>query len=441
MKIREIIIALFIFAPHISLYAKDRITLVFPGVFCQTNDLELCEEINTALVKAIKKEHKYRLLYGRSLKGKIDSTEEELIEKVFLSRLKTYIEEGKLHYKMASFDMAISTFEKGEAYLLSIIPFLERKSELIELKLYSALSFIGKGDEKQARNKLRELLILDPSFRMNPVQFPPWIMETFETVRREVMALPSGIVKVSSSIDGGDVYLDGKRRGRAPLTIKDVLPGDHYILVKKEKGGRGFKTFNLAPSTTEDITVTLYPPEFFIEGMVEPEFLKELLSSFMKSIEGRPDLLILLLIDSKPSIRIQLFDTEYELLSKGVGTSLKGVKEIASILDILYSRFSSYIDENGRIKSDTGAIGILPLNLSKNREFMSLFFSSTWTEGLRPEQKKGGNFISTVMGKGPLYKRWWFWTGAGILAGGTGGGLYLLVDYWTNPEGSITINF
>src|SRR5262249_13999940 len=77
---------------------------------------------------------------------------------------------------------------------------------------------------------------------------------------------PIGALKVESTPSGAQVTLDGKARGVTPLTLNDVAPGKHEVVLKSD-AGTVRRTVTVAANQTESLDeqifsgwVTVYSP-------------------------------------------------------------------------------------------------------------------------------------------------------------------------------------
>jgi len=65
-----------------------------------------------------------------------------------------------------------------------------------------------------------------------------------------------GSISVESSPAGADIYFDGNYRGRAPLTISDIWPGDYTIAAEMP----GYRTYTTTTSVSGDTHSSVYCP-------------------------------------------------------------------------------------------------------------------------------------------------------------------------------------
>lgn len=79
--------------------------------------------------------------------------------------------------------------------------------------------------------------------------------------KKEINLTPDkiyGSIKVSSSPSGADVYIDGQNKGKTPLTIGNLLPGNHTLELRKSSFVNVNKTISIIGNETisSDVTFT-----------------------------------------------------------------------------------------------------------------------------------------------------------------------------------------
>lgn len=67
----------------------------------------------------------------------------------------------------------------------------------------------------------------------------------------------TGTLRVVCNVPGADVYVDGEKKGVAPLTVKDLIPGDHIVLVKSKGFLPKQVAFKIALNQQSLVTVDL----------------------------------------------------------------------------------------------------------------------------------------------------------------------------------------
>lgn len=99
-------------------------------------------------------------------------------------------------------------------------------SDLSDLLIYRALAVGERGDAARAWDDYIRAATLDPSRRLDPVRFPPRVIETFARAVQAVAAAPTATLAVELP-RGCQLWLDGRNvSGQASLT---TARGEHYV--------------------------------------------------------------------------------------------------------------------------------------------------------------------------------------------------------------------
>ena len=111
---------------------------------------------------------------------------------------------------------------------------------LADAALQLAVERLVAGDQEGGEAALALLVRLAPERTVAAEGYPPAFVRELEGVRRRLLAAPRGAVRVLAPAGGGDsrVLLDGRALHGAPVVIKDVLPGEHFVRV--ERGSQAF---------------------------------------------------------------------------------------------------------------------------------------------------------------------------------------------------------
>ena len=105
---------------------------------------------------------------------------------------------------------------------------------------------VANGQSKPARAELERLLAIAPDAELPPAQFAPDLLAFARRTRKAVQARDARL-EVKSTPEGAEVWVDGKRRGVAPLAVRGLGAGDHHLALRAP----GFSLFQqLASGTT-----------------------------------------------------------------------------------------------------------------------------------------------------------------------------------------------
>ncbi len=131
----------------------------------------------------------------------------------------------KLKFREAANELekVISLFEAQHPY----IDF----NDLVEAYLNVAVAYFRLGMDTEGEKALSQVVRLDPERKLDAERYPPVFIRAFENMGRKVKKAPRATIEVKPTAAGVPVVLDGREVGRAPLIIKDVLKGTHYLRV------------------------------------------------------------------------------------------------------------------------------------------------------------------------------------------------------------------
>jgi len=114
----------------------------------------------------------------------------------------------------------------------------ERAGKLLsDAALQLAVERLIAGDEDSGDAALAQLVRLSPEREVNPADYPPAFIVELSGVRKRLLASPRGSLRVLAAPGEGEtrVLLDGRPLRSAPLLVKDLIPGEHFV--RLERGG------------------------------------------------------------------------------------------------------------------------------------------------------------------------------------------------------------
>jgi tetratricopeptide (TPR) repeat protein len=101
-------------------------------------------------------------------------------------------------------------------------------TDLSDLLIYRALAYTEQGDAARAWDDFVRAAALDPSRKLDPVRFPPRVVESFGRAAKSVLSTPPATLVVEAP-DGCEVRVDGRdTSGQRAIT---VMRGEHYLRV------------------------------------------------------------------------------------------------------------------------------------------------------------------------------------------------------------------
>jgi len=102
--------------------------------------------------------------------------------------------------------------------------------KLVDAMLQLSLAYYREGYEDNGEEVLTQAVVLRPELILDARQFSKGMKEAADAIRARFKKAEMGTIRVEASA-AGDVYLDGVKKGAAPLTLPDLHPGTHYVQV------------------------------------------------------------------------------------------------------------------------------------------------------------------------------------------------------------------
>lgn len=99
-------------------------------------------------------------------------------------------------------------------------------------QLLHALNYRSMGKVKESDTAFRNVLRLEPQYKLDPTLFAPSIRQAFEKVRNELAKAKKVKLDVKSTLPASEVYLDGLKVGQTPLSF-DAIAGTYDIRLVK----------------------------------------------------------------------------------------------------------------------------------------------------------------------------------------------------------------
>ncbi|MCB9760864.1 MAG: PEGA domain-containing protein [Alphaproteobacteria bacterium] len=353
---------------------------------------------------------------------------------------KAQLEEGRVLYERAQPDAAIPQLQKAVEELTEGIASTGSTKDLIEAYLVLALAHNGLGEDEPAREAFRQVVVLDPARELDPISYPPRVIDQFNAVRAEVLAQGTATVDITAPLppppraqDGEDapppvaqVMVDGRGIGEAPLRAEGLPPGMHHVWASAEGGLRGYAQLSVEPDQAQSIQLDMLagqledPSQTTIGRSRQTERLYTALGEYCQT-----PLVLLAGRISEEEVAVQLYSTRTGNFSQPL-TSKAGGDPVRAMEDLLPA-LAGYVTESGDIRSDRVSIDVAAFDVSTNAVLTKML--------LDPDEARQ---IEIIEGGGA---RWWVWAGIGaIVAGGAGTtAALLLTNDEPKEEGVITV--
>lgn len=151
---------------------------------------------------------------------------------------------------------ALAELARAERALLAMTTEPRARAMLATLNLQSARILSAK-NPKRALLHFRLVRALDPKLTtLDPAKFAPSAIKLFKSAATP--ARSKAFARITASFDGATVFIDGKPRGKAPLSL-ELEPGIHYLAAQFPNQKSSGQRIVLQPNQRTAINLTLTP--------------------------------------------------------------------------------------------------------------------------------------------------------------------------------------
>ena len=103
------------------------------------------------------------------------------------------LEAAKELYRVADFQKAVPLLHEAVQQLESLRDVEAARSRLVDAYLHLALSYCALGDPDAGKDAFRQLLVVDPSWRLDPAVYAPKVVDLFERARLSLPPEPAAV--------------------------------------------------------------------------------------------------------------------------------------------------------------------------------------------------------------------------------------------------------
>lgn len=134
--------------------------------------------------------------------------------------------------KKLKFREAATELEKVLSLMEGQHPYIDF-GELVGAYLNVAVAYFRLGLDSEGEKALAQVVRLDPERKLDAEKYPPVFIRAYDNVSKKLKKTPrsTGAIEVKPTVAGALVALDGREVGRAPILIKDVVKGTHFLRV------------------------------------------------------------------------------------------------------------------------------------------------------------------------------------------------------------------
>jgi hypothetical protein len=347
--------------------AGEQPSVAVVGVHGDGNQTAEELEAITADIVAGFKTAGFEVIHGSDLRNRLSSARESIVDEVYLEPVRSSFDEGRILYEKAQPEQAIVALSRAEAQLEGAEEFLRDPRLTVGVQLYLGLSHISLGHEDAARMAFSEVVRMDPDRVLDTLDYPPRIVDLFDSVRTQVLAREgaSVAVEVFDGTMGARVFVDGRMVGTTPAVVSGLPPGFHTILVDGGGAGRWFEELTLFEGEYRTISAGLETKGLaqgddrdFEDSRsgVTRRLYREL------AVASGADLVAVAAFDEVGDFRVGLYSGRSGTFSVNATASLAAAPGArAAFVRQLVERIALYSDSGGSIKAERVDTETIPL--------------------------------------------------------------------------------
>lgn len=175
-----------------------------------------------------------------------------------LARARVAYESFELDAALEILAEAVVAFEQATAVVADYGPYLEA------LKMQAAAYELA-GESRNAQRVFERLLALEPGLAISDLVSAENVQGTFAKAQKQHARKKPGTLTVYTTPAAAEVWVDGRFRGSAPLSIDFLPAGRHFVRVVRD-GYQSYGTAVEVPSDSEEtLQVSLRPTARFAE--------------------------------------------------------------------------------------------------------------------------------------------------------------------------------
>lgn len=346
------------------------------------------------------------------VRSRLAGRERLVVETAFLGAGRRALDEGRILYERAEFEDAINALGSAVELLTEAMPAATDNRLLIDALLTLGLTHFSAGETSPASDAFRQVVVLDPTRRLDAVKYSKPTVEFFDKVRAEVEARGTGTIEVTGN-PGLNVYIDGRSRGVTPLSLDGLPVGSHSVLVLGPDGQRAYEEVEVGKDARVKVSPRLDRGLLAETGASEDERrrqarqLYEALGTYVET-----DLVLMAGQISAGKVGIQLYEPRTGNLSTIL--SAEGGDSVDQLAATV-ARLPELVDDSGGLKTDQVFARAAPLDIGTNTLLLSLLLDPEPV--LAQTVETGGETGAATEDKkrGPP---WYVWAGIGTVAAG-----------------------
>lgn len=209
--------------------SAKRPTVVF-HVAAPASQMKVLKRTLSAVRRALRKDERLRYRPIQSILEKPKGSVRRLMKADAL------VAAGKKDLTNLEVGTAIKKFKKAvrlmQVSFVALVRIRQKAKPLARALRNLAIAYFLDGKAEKAKKTLQKLLVLAPKIRYSPELFPKQMAQLIDDERLMFDEFGTANVMVKTEPPGARIYLNARRVGRSPITIKNVRRGFNYITAR-----------------------------------------------------------------------------------------------------------------------------------------------------------------------------------------------------------------
>lgn len=354
-----------------SVQAEGLTELVVVGMHVPAELRETADEERVA--DAARRLKGFVVIGPDEVKSRLRGRGSRLVDEALQARGRDMLSEGRVLFEHADLESAQERISGAVAILESAMAGSTDGRHLIDALLVQGNIGLAMGNLDSARASYKRVVQLDPDRELDPVHYPPKVVELYASVRNAVRAVPFGTIDLLAADPAAVVVVDGRMRGQGSLTLRDMVPGIHHVLITGSSGHRDYRRVEVRPKERTKVAVSL--DAFFIAEPAESDSGRAKQTARLYRALGDQVTEGLILMGGQVGLEevgVQL----YEPRTGNFSTVLRqdvGFDPIQS-LSVLVSDIAALRSEQGMLYSDAVSTDELAIDIGNNTTLAKVLF-------------------------------------------------------------------
>ncbi|MCK6505705.1 PEGA domain-containing protein [Myxococcota bacterium] len=411
---------------------SDTPEIAVVGLHVEGQDEQAAREAAARVEEALAQTGRMDPVGPDAVRKRLAGREAVIVEAAFLGPGRRALDEGRILYERAEFDDAVSALKGAVSLLEEALPVTTDNRLLIDALLMQGLTHFSVGDEEPARAAFERVALLDPTRRLDPVNYSGPTVEFFDQARAAVEARGVGALAVEGE-EGAQVYVDGRARGPVPLRVDGLPAGPHAVLVVGAEGRRGFEQVEITQARVETVQPAL-ELGLRVQAGTTDEAAARQTEQLYEALGAYTDAeLVLVAGQSGPGeVAVQLYEPRTGNFSKIFRAT--GDDPVGDLADGVVG-LAGFLDDGGALRTDKVFSRAAPLDIGTNTLLLGMLLDPA------PASAAAGPVVATE-DDGGRGVPWYLWAGVGaVAAGGVATTAVLLTSGEAEPSdhGTITV--